>query len=123
MLHPLPKNVYRHRVSSRHLSNIASMPERAVRPGGALFVKDNAAPPSSCALISCFKPSRQRSRKACRLSPTSSLMAESRKKPGCLRATFPTHPSNEKIQAGRHHPKMGVFERVNRFFFLFDGGF
>ena len=32
-------------------------------------------------------------------------------------ATFPSHPSNDKIQAGRHHPKMGVFERVNRFLF------
>ena len=26
-------------------------------------------------------------------------------------------PSNDKIQAGRHHPKMGVCERVNRFLF------
>ena len=53
-------------ILERDCRSTASMPERAVRPGDALFVKDNAAPPSSCALISCFEPSRQRSRKACR---------------------------------------------------------
>ena len=30
-------------------------------------------------------------------------------------STFLTRPSNDKFQAGRHHPYMGVFERVNRF--------
>ena len=34
-----------------------------------------------------------------------------------LCATFLTRPSNDKFLAGRHHPKMGVFERVNRFLF------
>ena len=32
-------------------------------------------------------------------------------------ATFLTRPSNDKFQAGRHHPYMGEFERVNRFLF------
>ena len=32
-------------------------------------------------------------------------------------ATFLSRPSNDKFQAGRHHPYMGVFERVNRFLF------
>ena len=32
-------------------------------------------------------------------------------------ARIPTLASNDKFQAGRHHPKMGVFERVNRFLF------
>ena len=32
-------------------------------------------------------------------------------------ATFLSRPSNDKFQAGRHHPDMGVFERVNRFLF------
>ena len=30
-------------------------------------------------------------------------------------ARIPTLASNDKFQAGRHHPKMGVFERVNGF--------
>ena len=34
-----------------------------------------------------------------------------------LPATFLTRPSNDKFQAGRHHPYMGEFERVNRFLF------
>lgn len=41
-------------ILERDCRSTASMPERAVRPGGALFVKDNAAPPSSCA-FSCFE--------------------------------------------------------------------
>ena len=32
-------------------------------------------------------------------------------------ATFLTRPSNDKFQAGRHHPYMGEFERVHRFLF------
>ena len=41
-------------ILERDCRSTASMPERAVRPGDALFVKDNAAPPSSCA-FSCFE--------------------------------------------------------------------
>ena len=41
-------------ILERDCRSTASMPERAVLPGGALFVKDNAAPPSSCA-FSCFE--------------------------------------------------------------------
>ena len=33
------------------------------------------------------------------------------------RATFLTRPSTDKFQAGRHHPYMGEFERVNRLLF------
>ena len=32
-------------------------------------------------------------------------------------ATFLTRLSNDKFQAGRHHPYMGEFERVHRFLF------